>query len=234
VRNITTLTLLSVLLVLGAGSARAQIIWNPLGPAAITGSSDISTTGTFVDAITPHSISTYGNTAQPSSLTVGDTTFNVGSFSDGTFSLSSTVGIADGSDGNAPDGLNAYQAVGSQPPAPSSTDELNYNELLTHCTFSGGTVTVDMSGLVSGNAYQIQVWNSTGRQTTYTSGLDSVTLTGNDFILGDFIAPLSSTESFTFIQSGSNDLGVISDIALRQVPEPSTYATLALGPGNLQ
>jgi hypothetical protein len=222
----------STLLVLFAVSpVRGQIVWNPLLTGTITGPSDIDTNGTFVDAITPHSITNFGQTTQGSgTLTVGDEAFNIGSTSDSYFSVLDSF---DGSDGNAPDGLNAYQSPIQEPTPPVDTNSYNYDELMTHCAANDNNLTtVDISNLTVGAAYDVQIWNSTGRQTTYTStlpvGSSSITLAGGDYTIGKFIAT-TTTASFTFTYSGSNNDGVISDIALREVPEPSTYGAMALG-----
>jgi hypothetical protein len=224
-------------LLTSAAASHAQIVWNPLLTGAITGPSDIDTLGTPVDALTPHSITLFGAGSQSSgTLTVGDTTFNVGSASDSHISVS---GAFDGGDGNGPDGLNAYETAGQEPTPPMSTDAYNYDELMTHNAASdnsGGvpsTVTVSLSGLTAGQTYDVQIWNATGRQTTYTSdlavGSSSITLPGGDYAIGQFFAT-GSTASFTYIASGgSNTYGVISDIAIRAVPEPSTYAMIGLG-----
>ena len=206
-------------------SSQAQIVWDPSSVSAITGPSDISALGTSLDALTPHSITLFGGANSGSgSLTVQDTTFNIGT-SDSYIAVSN---IFDGGDGQAPDGLNAYQQPSQQPTPPSDTNSYNYDELMTHCAATGGSSTVNFSNLTSGQQYQVQIWNSTGRQTTYTSGASSVILTGRDYALGSFVAN-GTTAAFTFAASGGNDYGVVGDIAIRAVPEPSTYAALALG-----
>jgi len=235
-RSSSVLLAVTVLLA-SAAASHAQIVWNPLLTGTITGPGDIDTLGTSLDALTPHPITTFGAGSQSSgTLTVGDTTFNVGSMSDSYISIS---GAFVGGDGNGPDGLNTYESAAQEPTPPIDTNAYNYDELMTLCTASDNpnnvdsAVTVSLSGLTAGQVYDVQIWNSTGRQTTYTSdlavGSSSVTLTGNDYAIGQFLAT-GPTASFSYIASGgSNTYGVITDIAIRDVPEPSTYAMIGLG-----
>lgn len=229
--------LAATVLLASAAASHAQIVWNPLLTGTITGPGDIDPLGTSFDAITPHQIALFGAGTQSSgTLAVGDTTFNVGSMSDSHISI---AGAFVGGDGNGPDGLNVYESAAQEPTPPTNIDAYNYDELMTYCTASDNpnnvdsAVTVSLSGLTAGQVYDVQIWNSTGRQTTYTSdlavGSSSVTLAGNDFAIGQFLAT-GSTASFSYIASGgSNTYGVVGDIAIRDVPEPSTYAMIGLG-----
>jgi hypothetical protein len=102
--------------------------------------------------------------------------------------------------------------------------------------FVNGTVTV--SGLTSGDNYQVQVWSSypyssPNAHTTFTgpSGSNTVTLLpeNNQFALGTFTAS-GSTESFNY--DYGNRYGLVNAVSVRELasaPEPSTVGLLGLG-----
>jgi hypothetical protein len=191
----------SILLAL-AGTARAQITWDTGSVTGITGASDISTLGEPVDAL--------GANAQTgSAITVGDTTFNPFLGSDTGITISGAVGLGtDGSGATSP----AYDKV---------LDDVAYAN-----TGDTGTVTFNSSILVAGDTYQVEIWNDGGRPTEFT-GANTVELSG-EFALGTFTAG-SGSESFTFYTDLPNNAGEFDAVALRLVPEPSTYAMMIGG-----
>ena len=201
------------------GSARAQILWTSVG--TITGLSDISTDGSYFDALQTSTNVNFNKKEQ----TIGDTVFHVintnGTEADGLIAItgSNTTGF-DGSFTSAPPSSAAYAAV------------LGGNAFVQN---KSGTIV--LSGLTFGDVYQVEVWNSTKHSTTYDAGtITPAILTGGDFALGTFTAT-ASTHSFTFANSvGGDTYGVIDAIAVRditQVPEPSTWALMLGGMGFL-
>jgi hypothetical protein len=200
--------------------ARAQLIdWGtPTSMTyAITGVSDISTAGTSFDAI-------QGEQGKPVE-TIGDTTFNLVTtstaygYGDGLISFSANTNFS-GADG------------GFTSASPSSSA---YASVLAGCAYVAGQVgTVTISGLTANDEYQVQLWNATGvnygeADNTDYSGVAPLTLGGGDYALGTFTAT-GSTESFTYTyDSNSHGFGVVSDIAVRELPEPSTWALMLGG-----
>ena len=187
-----------ILAVLGSSSADAQITWS--SPRAIVSSTDITTIGVSVDAITANR---FGNT-----LTIGDTTFKATS-SDGTISLSGSFGTG-GTDG-------------------SGSNSAPYNTVLDGCDYvsSGSTGTISLGSpgtpLIAGHIYQIEVWNAAvnGRPTLF-SGASSVNLTGADLVVGTFVAPANGIQTFTFTSAISGSYGELNAIALRDISASSS------------
>jgi hypothetical protein len=210
-RSLHRLLLAASLTLIASGISHAQFItW--LGANNITGDSDVFTTGSYVDAFQAATGGYNGKTT--SAQTVNGVSFNVDNsytYTDGVFTLS---GGGDGTDGNYPYvGSAAYQAV------------------LADCVYSGGAVTVTMSGLTLGQEYEIEVWNSTPYDDTILQGstpTDTQYLNIGQYTLGTFIA--GATNSFTFNNGPSHStVGTIDALEIREIPEPSTYALLALG-----
>ena len=206
--------------------AQAQITWGPL--YGISGDSDISLDGTYVDA---------AGAFLNSGVTVDDSNTDVvfngitgsnGSYTDGVdISFSSIEGIG-----------------GDQPYGHSADLPPDYYDALTGVTYVGDggtpvTGTVTLSNLNSGDKYEVEVWQALpegddgNSDTTLTSvGGNSVTTTGYDYVVGTF-DPTSDSQSFTFT-AGASGVGEINAIELRDlgpatVPEPSTYALMAAG-----
>ena len=197
-----------------AGKAQAQIIWSL--PHTITGDSDVSTLGTYVDALQL-------GPGKSSAQIVNGVNFkaavasNDGTISFSTISQSFTASLAPA--GASP----AYDAI------LHGTGGLNGQ--------TGGVnnvATFTLSGLTLGSVYQLQVW-SIGYPTTYSSpGGASVNLSSS-FDIGTFTAT-AATQKFTITATGNNSYGTITDISLRDVtsvPEPSAYAMMITGLGLL-
>ena len=188
-----------------AVSADAQILF--LAPTAITGPSDISTLGTFVDAL--------GANHFGSSVTIGDTVFTTFFGSDSHINFSGPV--AGGSDGSG----------STATPFLTVMDGVAFAGFSDTSTILFGTA--DISGLTLGHTYQVQVFNDGGRLTNIISA-NSVQLS-HSFTTGSFVAA-ASTASFTFSSPNASDAGEISAITLRDittVPEPSTWAMALAG-----
>jgi hypothetical protein len=183
-----------------AGTAHAQIVW--LTPQSITGPSDISTLGTPFAAV---GVNNFG-----SAIAIGDTTFNP-IFSDPTTTI--TFGPAGGGTDGSHSTATPYSTV---------LDGVAY------VGFSDVPVTtsVTINDLVPGNEYQVEVWNPGGRLTDLI-GKNTVVLS-DQLDYGIFIAG-STSESFNFGPQILGDAGELSAVAVRTIPEPSTYALALAG-----
>jgi hypothetical protein len=214
-----------------AATGHAQMITFD-DPVDYTGSaSQLATNGSYVDALETHGnndvavdvtnpstgvvvpFNIYSSVVSPSS--------GLATFSDNTFSiLAQGDGGSDGSNSTA----TAYQ---------QALDGSTY-------IFTPGIGTITMSGLTSGDEYQIQIFNvNGGRPTTYTSGTNSVIVGGavtgagpGQYVIGTFTAN-SATDSFTFQNTPGSTIdvaaGEVNGLSLRDlsdVPEPSTYAMM--------
>ena len=189
--------LMAALLSTLAGVARAQIVWQT--PQSISGVSDISTLGTYVDAI---GVNDFGG-----AITIGDTTFNP-FFSDSGITQSGVGGGSDGSGMTSPPYLKVLDGVGY----------VGFTEIPQ-------TGTITLNNLVSGDEYQVEVWND-GTRPTPIIGSNTVIL-AQQYVLGTFTAG-NSPETFTW-QNEPGNAGEINAVALRLIPEPSTYAMMIGG-----
>jgi hypothetical protein len=194
------------MVLVSAGTLHAQILWET--PQTYTGTTaDISTAGTFVDAVTKN----YSGLSE----TVGDTVFT----------FNNSTNISGGGYGGA-DGSDFFPA-----PAPTA-----YQEAVNGCayTYTGNpAVTINLSGLHDGYTYQIEVWNVDNdptRKTLLSSGANTVDF-NHEFVLGLFTAGVTGTESFSFEGIVPGGAGEVNAVALREVsvPEPSTYAMMLAG-----
>jgi hypothetical protein len=187
-------------------SARGQILWDKSSPQPISGVSDIAMNGAYVDALKASSAGT--QIAEK----IGDTTFNLVTSGDTTITLTGATDTS-GTEGSA------------------STASTAYNNVLSDCAFvfAGDTGTINLNNLVTGNVYQVEIWNSDSRD-TIVAGVTSIDLPGNDWAVGMFTAT-GATQSFDFTNNPASLFGVISAVALRDVsvPEPSTYAMMLGG-----
>lgn len=203
----------AIFLVTLFGKSEAQILWAV--PQTVTGVSDISTLGTYVDAL-------QGYSGKTTAYTIGDTVFHFSStHNDGVISLtpgSGAVGIGAGTGGSA------------------TTASPDYNAALAECAYVQGAGVygdVNLMNLTVGHVYQVEVWDLP--YASVLSGVSNVTLTSNQFVLGTFTAT-SATQTFTWT-TPTNSYASLSDVALRDitssVPEPGTYAMLLAGLGML-
>jgi hypothetical protein len=205
------------LLLIASPALRAQILWSITGPSPYTGTNaDIATNGTFVAAVTEN----YSSLSE----TVGDTVFDAGSDSH-------ITNIGNGGS----DGSDFFPA-----PAPTA-----YQEAVNGCsyTYTGNPpVTFKLTGLQTGDLYQVEVWNvvndstrDTELSSTGPGGTTSVDF-NKDYVLGTFTAGPSGMQSITFQGVLAGGVGEVNAVALRDLgvaPEPSTYAMLFAGIGAL-
>jgi PEP-CTERM motif len=214
----------AVMLAFPASTYAASIIWG--APTGISGDTDVSTTGTLAGAFNiggPGVATTTVNGVTFTGLAVSGTSVTSGNFNLSIptgFSNSNTFGSA-----SAPfSGLSApYQALLSSGAGDDTT-----------------SFTLTMSALGIGQAYQFQWWCNisvltTNFTTTATAGT-AVTLGTNpsatdgglgQFATGIFVAD-APTEVITFSATTNS---VLDGFQLRvvPVPEPSTWAMLAIG-----
>jgi hypothetical protein len=184
---------------------------------AITGDSDISTTGRYVDAVNTIYNGTYTTT------TIGDTTFHA--LSNG---LPATDGIITDNISPADGNFNNHGYSGG-----SAAYEYIMNN---GSDVSSATVTI--IGLDPGVQYQIQAWAywpgpyNADIDGTYApgAGTDPVTFTeySGSFAIGTFV-PTGTTFSFGYNQNHPSNGGFLDDIAIREVPEPGTYVLMLAG-----
>lgn len=198
---------LVVSLGLAATASASPIAWGT--PVNISGASDVSQSGTFVDGMEGWS----GNTT----LTIGDATFHQPSVNGGIYSTpSSDIATTFG---------GSFQY--GDPSGPSSSPE--YNALVNENGNGDGTAT--LSGLTTGLTYQVEVWAVTisFTNTTTLDGTASLDAGAGQFVLGTFTAT-SGTETFAY--TGTNGGARISAVQLRQlstVAEPSSVMLASLG-----
>jgi hypothetical protein len=219
---------ITAFLIVLTATAQAQISWGAI--QTITGNaSDIRINGTFFDAI-----NTSWNGTNFVTTTVGDTTFNEltlnpvsGRFtSDGTITDSVMYG-----DGN-------FGGTG----APTQTDTLDdtaYGYVLNHASDGVASVTIGsaLHPLTLGDEYQVQVWGYWGN-TNYGAQLNGANTVdfpngGGGYFIGTFTAS-ATTQAFSYQGNAmSYGKGFVNDIAVRDIPEPSTYAMMLGGIGML-
>jgi hypothetical protein len=218
------------LFTLAALSAHAQVISWGSATDMSNPTSDVLNNGTTVDA------ADFTGT-----FTINNVNFNL---------LSATSGgnYSDGSGitvfaGNGTYGDTNFSSGGTPP------DSTNYNSLANQFGFNFfNTGTVTLSGLNTGQTYQVEVWSSykdAAGETETTlggpTGSNSVTLLpqDNQFATGTFTAS-GTSESFTFnYGAGGGGYDLINAVSVRDVsgdstvPEPSTYALMLAGLGAL-
>jgi hypothetical protein len=198
-----------------AGTAHAQYLDANVDWTAVTGMvgvPDIITTGSsYVDAVQLRPDST-------TTQTVGDTIFH-------TFGASTNISI------QVPGGWLGNPTGPFPTASPSSAA---YSAAVSNFGFNNGNegVKFKLSGLTTGDTYQVEVWLSADFLTELT-GTNTPHLTNDTYVVGTFTAQ-DTTASFSTI-TNVNAYTVVSDVALRQVstPEPSTYAMMLGGLGLL-
>ena len=227
-----------------SGTARAQdIVWGQ--PKGIAGASDISKRGTYVDAIQTYCGSDWGNAGAPAStITIGDTTFNVvtatpNSYSDGkmiSYAIT-TAQLFFASGDNPTSGWNRFPTA-----SPSSDDYSKVVSNGVYITSGNPNGTVTLSGLKAGHVYEVQVWNfvQDGEHSlTLLSGKTPVTLDNlaggvpasgplapgasyGQFALGTFTAR-GATETFDW-SCGGGTYALLGSIALRDISDAASSA----------
>ena len=183
----------------------ANIIWQ--APVTISGTSDVSTQGTYFGSWAPYN-------GSANTLPVNGVTFQ--GFSD--LPHFSTVDLD-----------NGYNGFG----APSTSDA-NYNALLQYATFANeAPSSFTWDGMTPGHNYLIQIWVNDGRnigQTrseSFTGGTNtsSAVTYGSDgsgpgqFIIGEFVAvsPGAARISINPFSSGSNPDAQINLVQVRDI-----------------
>jgi hypothetical protein len=224
--RVRTLAALALLLSAVGPAAAAPMTWGP--PTTISGDTDVSTVGTLIAAF---------NTGGPDipTTTVNGVTFEALALQGNTF----TSGNFTFSHSKPNQAFLFNDHVGSSSP-PFSTLSPPYQALLS--SFTGGApFTLTISGLTVGQGYEFEWWANvsspalSGVFATATAG-NSVALNGNttgqvggvgQFAIGTFTAD-APTEAITF--SGAPlTLSELDGFELREIPEPSSVALLALG-----
>ncbi|MGH7955245.1 MAG: PEP-CTERM sorting domain-containing protein [Gloeomargaritales cyanobacterium] len=219
-----------------ANAQNADITWQT--PTTISGTSDVSTSGTVVGTWAPGD-----DQYSPDSLPVNGVTFNA--YGSGPFnSLVSSTGIN-----------NHYDFYNSP-----GTADANYNTILQAAVYNdgsyagGASMSLTLGGMTSGDTYLLELWVNDARNSTTAERSESLTGGANtsaalafgtgasgtgpgQFILGSFVADGTGTETLTVNAFGGADIGASAQINLMQlrdltpVPEPSALAFLTLGTG---
>jgi hypothetical protein len=197
------------------GSLHAQVLWET--PKSWTGTAaDVVSVGKSISAQTYN----YSDTSE----IVGDTNFV-------TPSVTNYYG---------PPSFNGGDGSGSTAtPYLAALNGCDYVNVIPNSDPSGvsQTLTFTISGLTAGTYYSVQVWdvagyagpNNANQRETELSGVSPAFLVGSDYVIGTFTAPLSGTESFTMSGLPGGNYGEINAVAVRDVPEPSTYAMMLAG-----
>jgi hypothetical protein len=221
------------MLCFGGTASAAVIAWGM--PTNVSGTGDVSTLGTVIEAVNPGANSSgFGASVVVNGVTfdawlpVGTTTTSTG----GHFTLTSAAGHL----------IQSYDGFGSPGAAPFSTLPASYQTLLGYGDYSQnqsnandftGGMTLTLSGLTVGNAYQFQWWANDSRPfatgpITATTGATGVSLDVNttdaaggtgQFAVGTFVAD-AVTQTITFSTTGNGN--VQNGFQLRAVPEPGS------------
>jgi hypothetical protein len=191
-------------LTVSAAGGSGQITWGAL--QNMSGTTDVSTTGSFVDA------ATFYSTAE----TVNGVTFNPLS-SSGT--INGYTGYTDAStkiSANSPGGSPGAYGTLYSTASPSSAAYSAAVSTIGFGYYQNGTVV--LSGLTSGHSYQVQVWSyytgAAGNCNTTFTGANTVTLVpgSGEFAIGTFTA---SSTSLTFNFNYASQYSVLSAVSLR-------------------
>jgi hypothetical protein len=207
------------------GSGHAQLItWGSVG--SITNPSNISTNGTFIDAVTLHGLQN-PPTPDYTSTTIGDSTFtnlnSLFSATGGSPSQSATYGAITVTDDNT-----ANHQI-------APTSDTDYQKALGYAgyTSAGEPGTISFSDLTKNQSYQVEVWSyySDNRFDPVLSGTTPIELdcSVGQYVVGTFTA---SSSTFTFdygLATHSDSAGaLVNAVALREVPEPSTWLMMGV------
>ena len=225
-------SMLALVIALWSSASQAQnIAWT--GPTGITGDANLSTTGTFLDALIL-------NTAAGGDLTADGIVFNVaGSEAGGVY--------GDGIITYTGSGLNNYSWSGSFPVGPLASSGfaavMDAGGIYQNGGSGSGTVT--LSALKPGHGYMVQVFNyapDNDAGLTTLSGTTPVTLsnlpgaggtnTYGEFATGTFVAT-STNETFNWNGAGSS-YTVVGAISVRELTiTPVVSPTNAVAPGGV-
>jgi len=218
-----------------AASAYAQnpnITWQT--PQTISGTSDVSTSGTLVGTWGPGD--DWGGLNRSDYYPVNGVTF--AAYGSGPFgSWVSTSGLNDR--------YGSYNSPG--------TSDANYNYILQSAEYSyGSTISLTWGGMTAGDTYQLEFWVQDGRNSVTAERSETLTGGANtsaalafgtggtspgQYVIGTFVADVTGQETLTINAAGGPDIGASAQVNLMQirditpVPEPSTLAFLAAGVG---
>jgi hypothetical protein len=199
-----------------ANAQNPNVTWGT--PHGFTGSSDVSTLGTYYGSWAPYD----GNA---SSLPVNGVTFQ-GSTDLPDFSQS---------------GFDAGYGSFPNPGTPSG----NYNSLLEvgaygYPSYTGQSyATFSWGGMTPGQEYLLEFWvnsNDPNRTETLTGGAYTSAVLNDDpgtYIIGTFVADSTGDETITINGEVGDDYPQINLLQVRAVPEPSTLAIFTGGAGAL-
>jgi hypothetical protein len=193
--------------------AQGQILFS--SPVAVTTSdgSQISTLGSFIDAVGANG--------------GGTTVINVGTMAFNPIFLTAQQGDSIISFSGAGFGTNG-----------SGNSDTPFNAVNNGVAYVGDfnpsdveTETVTLNKLTLGDVYQVQVFN-VGTFQTLVTGANSQSLKSS-YTIGTFTA-LTTSQTFTYSNDSAANSGIggVGSIVLRDVtsvPEPSTYALLGFG-----
>jgi PEP-CTERM motif len=212
----------AIAVMLATAANAANVTWQT--PVSISGASDISTLGTFFGSWAPGN--DWGGTDRADYFPVNGVTFAAYGTSGANFSFSGA-------------GINMDRYNGFADPG---TADANYNHLLHTAEFNwnagSSSLTVSWNGMTVGTTYLVEAWLNDGRggqsgSSVFTGGSntsDPVAI-GNgapgQYIIGTYVAD-SDAQSFTMSPGIMLNL-----LQVREVPEPSTLAFLAMGTGAL-
>ncbi len=217
--RVVTLSLLALALGLAlADSAAAGILWGT--PTNIAGDADVSHSGAFVDGL-------QGFSGSPT-ISIGDATFHQGTATPTLGSPAQLLSTPSGDISLSQDTGFAYGAFNGGSAA--------YNQLVNqngnNTNSEAGTAT--LSGLQSGNVYQVELWSATVGYGTTTTLDGAVTLNGGQgqFVLGTFTAS-GSTETFTYTGSDGSRISAVELRILTPEPKSVIIWALAFGAGML-
>ena len=227
-------TLMMGATVLVASAQNANITWQ--SPVTISGTSDVSTSGTLVGTWGPGD--DWGGTSRSDYYPVNGVTF--AAYGSGPFgSWVSTSGLDD--------------RYGSY--ANPNTADANYNYVLQTAIYSyGEPISLTWGGMTAGDTYQLEFWVNDGRNNITAERTETLTGGSNtsaplaygtgpngtgpgQYILGTFVADNTGSETLTLTPFGGADIGASAQVNLLQlrditaVPEPATVAFVAMGVG---
>ncbi len=198
----------------------------------ISAASDVSTNGSAI----------FAYRIGGGEKTVNTVTFAAGSYSDGnTVTLGDLTMSTSGDYGS----INSYNGYGY-----GSVTDANYQRLLTYGSGmtqnkAGSTIALTMNNLTMGSTYAVQLWYNDARgdgvgRTEVFSSTDGTTTTSTTLSanVGTAAAPAAGQYVIgTFTADGASQVitavasinAQVNAIQLRQVPEPSSIALLAVG-----
>jgi len=218
-----------------AAANAADITWQ--SPLTISGTADVSTSGSLVGTWAPGD--DWGGANRSDNFPVNGVTF--AAYGSGPFgSWVSTSGLDD----------RFGDPAGGHFASPGTTDA-NYNYLLQTAIYSNGSsISLTWGGMTTGNTYLLEFWVNDGRNSVTAERSETLTGGANtsaalsygtggpgpgQYILGTFVADGSGQQTLTLNAFGGADIGPSAQINLLQlrditpVPEPASIALAGIG-----